>query len=97
MIIIREVFHAKPGMASKLAKLFKESMPAEVAARFMVMTDLSGPYNTVVMEAQYEDLASFEKEMAEFMKQQSTQKPDPSKPSHVDMYTSGGREIYRVW
>ena len=97
MIIIREVFHAKPGMASKLAKMFKETMPPEAAARFKVMTDLTGPYNTVVMEAEYEDLASFEKEMAEFMKQQSAQKPDPSKPSHVDMYISGGREIYRLW
>jgi hypothetical protein len=97
MIVVREVFHAKPGMASKLAKMFKEMIPDEMGQRYKIMTDMTGPFNQVVMEGEYEDLAAFEKDMQEYMSQQSNQKPDPSKPSHVDMYVSGKREIFRVW
>ena len=50
MLIIREVFTAKPGQASKLAKLFKKAMGGESNVR--IMTDLVGEYNTVVIEMQ---------------------------------------------
>ena len=51
MLIIREVFTAKPGQASKLAKLFKRMAEAEGMGG-TIMTDMVGPYNTVVMERQ---------------------------------------------
>jgi hypothetical protein len=59
MLIIREVFTAKPGQASKLAKLFKKSFASD--SNVQVMTDLAGEYNTVVMEMQVENLAEFER------------------------------------
>ena len=92
MITVREVFIAKPGMASKLATKFKSEFPKESK----VMTDLTGVYNKVVVEMQYEDLAAFDRDMQEFMKQPKPA-PDPSKPSHTEMYSQGKREIFRVW
>ena len=94
MIVVREVFIAKPGMASKLAAMFKAEMAEMRGAR--VMTDLTGAFNTVIMEAEYENMAAFEKEWQEYMNQPKSA-PDPAKPKHTDMYIEGKREIFRVW
>ncbi len=99
MLLIREVFTAKPGQASKLAKLFKK-MPSN-GMKSRVLTDYVGNYNTVVMEVEAESLAVFEKEI-EKMK---SGKPDPNmdpelakEMSHyTDMYLTGRREIFEVW
>lgn len=97
MIVVREVFIAKPGMASKLANMFKDQIAqGEMGNGFKVMTDMTGPFNKVVIETEYDDMGAFDREIQEFMKQPKA-KPDPSKPSHVDMYLRGKREIFRVW
>jgi hypothetical protein len=97
MIVVREVFIAKPGQASKLAKMFKDEIAQwETGKRAKVMTDMTGVFNKVVIEMEYDDLAAFDKEMQEYMKQ-TPAKPDPSKPTHIDMYAQGKREIFRVW
>jgi hypothetical protein len=92
MITVREVFIARPGMASKLAKMFK----SEMGETSKVMTDMTGSFNKVIIETNYENLAAFEKEMQEYM---SKEKPatDTAKPSYTEMYTHGKREILRVW
>lgn len=98
MIIVREVFTAKPGQASKLAKLFKKAFAADANAR--VMTDLVGEYNTVVMEMQVNNLAEFERQMEEY----KSGKPDPNMDPKVmeelskytEMYVTGRREIFQV-
>ena len=93
MIIIREVFIAKPGNASKLAKLLKEVMAEAGVKGVRVMTDMTGVFNKVVMESELENLAAFYNRMAEYQK-----KPDAFKKmaGYTDMYHSGKREIYRV-
>ena len=95
MIIVREVFIAKPGMASKLATMFKAEM-AERGKGWKVMTDMTGSFNKVVMETEYENMAAFEEEWQEFMKQPRPAS-DPSKPNYTEMYLHGKREIFRVW
>ena len=98
MIIIREVFTAKPGQASKLAKLFKKVFSGDTTAR--VMTDMVGNYNTVVIEVQANSLAEFEKEMEE----RKSGKPDPKMDPKVaeemskytEMYMTGRREIFQI-
>lgn len=96
MYIIREIFTAKPGQASKLAKLFKKmNMPGA-----KIMTDMVGPYNTVVMEMEVKSLAEWEKQMEEY----KSGKPDPNMDPKVaeemskytEMYLTGRREIYQV-
>ncbi len=98
MLIIREVFTAKPGQASKLAKLFKKAFVSDPTAR--VMTDMVGDYNTVVVEVQSPSLTAFEKQMEEY----KSGKPDPTMDpqtmeemsKYIEMYLTGRREIYQV-
>ncbi len=92
MIMVREVFIAKPGMASTMAKKFKE----EWGEGTRVMTDLSGVYNKVVIETEYESLGAWEAEMKKYMNQPKKENSN-SKPWHLDMYTQGKREIFRIW
>jgi hypothetical protein len=101
MYLLREIFVAKPGQASKLAKLFKK-MPGMPGAK--IMTDMVGPYNTVVMEMEIKSLSEWEKQMEEY----KSGKPDPNMDkldeetkeamSHYhEMYLTGRREIYQIW
>jgi hypothetical protein len=88
MIIIREVFTAKPGQASKLAKLFKKGFERDPNMR--VMTDLVGSYNTVVVETQANSLAEFEKQMEDYR----SGKPDPKMNPEVAEEMSKYTEMY---
>jgi hypothetical protein len=98
MLIIREVFTAKPGQASKLAKLFKKAFASEPNTR--VMTDMIGPYNTVVCEMQVASLTEFEKQMEEYKSGKPDPKMDPKVAEelskYTEMYTSGRREVYQI-
>jgi hypothetical protein len=98
MLIIREIFTAKPGQASKLAKLFKKAMPEGL--NMIVMTDLVGDFNTIVAEYRVKNLAEFEKQMEEY----KSGKPDPNidpdvakeMSKYTEMYLTGRREIYQI-
>ncbi len=64
MIQVRTVFQAHFGKAGELAKAMKASMATmagERGARWAILTDLSGPFDTVVMEVQVESLAEWER------------------------------------
>jgi hypothetical protein len=94
MYIVRDIFTAKPGMASKLAKLMKEVTAMPNSPRGRILTDLVGDYNTVVMESEFKDLASYEKMMQEYM----SQPPDlrQKMAGYTDLWQSGRREVLRV-
>lgn len=98
MLVIREVFTAKPGQASKLAKLFKKAFASDPTAR--VMTDMVGEYNTVVMEMQAKSLTDFEKQMEEYKSGKPDPKMDPKvaeeMSKYTEMYLTGRREIYQI-
>ena len=98
MLVIREVFTAKPGQASKLAKLFKRAFEAEPNTR--IMTDMVGNYNTVVVEMQVKSLAEFEKQMEEMKSGKPDPKMDPDVAQelskYTEMYLTGRREIYQI-
>jgi len=93
MYVVREVFTAKPGNASKLAKLFKEIFGTHPRMKARVMTDAVGEYNTVVMEIEVASLSAFEEMMsdpAESAKFQEKMK------GYTEMYLTGRREVYKV-
>ena len=98
MYIIREVFTARPGQASKLAKLFKKTFPKEMKGR--VMTDMVGDYNTVVMEVEVNSLAEWEKGMAEYKSGKMDSGMDSETAQEMSKYTEmfwgGRREIFQV-
>ncbi len=97
MLIIREIFTAKPGQAGRLAKLFKKGFTGD---NVRVMTDMVGDYNTVIVEMKVDSLAEFERQMEDY----KSGKPDPNMNQEVaeemskytEMYLHGKREIWRV-
>jgi len=93
MYVIRETFTAKPGMASKLARLFSEVMSERPQLNTRVLTDFVGPFNTVVMETEVENLEEHGRRMKEHMENSNIR--DRMK-GYTDLYVSGSREIYQV-
>ena len=70
MIVVRNVFQAKVGRAGELAQAMAENMrrseqarpgAADAPAAWRVLTDLSGPFDTVVLEVEGESLAGWER------------------------------------
>ena len=97
MYLVREVFTAVPGKASKLAQMFKK-MAGSMNAR--VMTDMVGPYNTVVMEMEVESMAQWEQQMKDHQSGKGMEEMDEETKEgmshYFEMYQSGRREIYKI-
>lgn len=93
MVVIREVFTAKPGMASKLAAMLKEIAPLVPGGKVRILTDFVGPFNTVVMETETGSLGDFEEMMRQYGARQDIR--DRMK-GYTELYETGRREIYKV-
>jgi hypothetical protein len=96
MLLIREVFNAKPGKAGELAKKFKQVIPfmeKEGLKNTRVMTDFVAKYWTVVIESETEELARFEKEVRGF-----TSKPEVREimKDYMSLVDGGYREVYKI-
>jgi heme-degrading monooxygenase HmoA len=97
MIVVHDIFVAKPGNASKLAKLFKEVMQ-EDGEKIQIMTDMSGQYNRVVMVSHYDSLSAYEKSWEKYKQDTEEMKKMKEKmKGYTEMYQTGSREIYQVW
>jgi heme-degrading monooxygenase HmoA len=97
MIIVHDIFICKPGNASKVAKLFKEVMSNEKETEY-ILTDMTGPYNKVVVVSKYDSLTAYEASW-EKMKQNTEEmkKMQEKMSGYHEMYLTGSREIYQVW
>jgi hypothetical protein len=93
MILIREKFIAKPGMAGKLAKIMLAVQKEAPAGTVKVMTDLTGAFHKVVIETELPSLADFEKRMQEYG---ANAKLREIMAGYSDLYLTGEREIYQV-
>ncbi len=94
MLIVRETFVAKPGCASRLAGLMKESVAAGWEGHCRVLTDMTGGFNRVFLETEVESLEELERRMQEYAANASLR--DKMK-GYTDLYLTGEREILRVW
>ena len=66
MILVRAVFQAKLGKAQELVASFKTAMQqSDTPNQSRILTDLSGPWDTVVVETVAESLADWERQRAE--------------------------------
>lgn len=96
MLVVREVFYAKPGMAGKLAKLMREVMnEAYSNGSIRIMTDYISEFNKVVMETDIQDLAAFEARMQQY-RSSASEELKAKMAGYTDMYSEGRREIYQV-
>lgn len=96
MLLIRDVFRAKPGRAKNLVNTFKQASPfmeAEGFSNVKIMTDVVANYWTVVLEAEVASLDHFEKHMRGF-----TSRPEVSEimKGYMDNVEGGHREIFKV-
>lgn len=97
MIIVHDIVICKPGNASKVAKMFKEAMAGNKEL-VNIMTDMTGPYNKVVMVSKFDSLTAYEQSWDK-MKQDTelAKKMEQIMKGYQDMYLTGSREIYQVW
>ena len=96
MIHVHDIFICKPGNASKVAKLFKEVMTGNELVH--IMTDLTGPFNKVVVVTKYESLTDYEQSWEKYKEDtEENRKMKDKMRGYHEMYLSGSREIYQVW
>jgi hypothetical protein len=94
MYVVRDIFIAKPGMASKLAKLMKEVAGMQAGPKARILTDAVSDYNTVVMEMEYKSLTEIEQRMKEYMEGRPDLKQKMT--GYTDLWLTGRREILRT-
>jgi succinate dehydrogenase/fumarate reductase flavoprotein subunit len=93
MYVVRNVFVAKPGCASKLAAQLKDAVTAFQMPNARVLTDVTGEFNRVMMEFTTESLAELEKRMQETMGSPVYRE---KMAGYTELWVSGSREILRV-
>jgi hypothetical protein len=97
MIIIQDTFVCKPGNASKLAKLCKETM-GTFAETKAIMTDMTGQFNRVIVVSEYADLKAYQESWEKMANMSPEQKEAMKKmDNYTEMYQTGSREIFKVW
>jgi hypothetical protein len=92
MIVVRNCFIAKPGMASKLAAQFKEAA-ATTDMKARVLTDLTGDFNRVILEYEAANVGEFEARMKQYMTDEAFR---AKMAGYTDLYITGSREILQV-
>ena len=97
MIVIRNVFRLKFGKAREAVALFKEGIAIQKRAgsnfSARLLTDLTGPFYTVVLEISAPSLSSFESEGPRLMGDKDWQANYQKTTALVE---SGYREIFTV-
>ena len=97
MYVVRDVFRCKPGHSKSIAERFKKSfslmqkMKGFVSAR--VLVDYVTSYWTVVLEAEVESLAEFERQMTEYSNSKEFRK---IMKGYMDEVDGGHREIFKI-
>ena len=101
MLLIREVFHCRPGKVRQLVEKFQAMnriMANAGQANMRLMTDYTGErYWTLVVEFEAPDLAEFEKMMqGGGMSEADTKEMERLMEGYHDLIDSGHREIYKL-
>lgn len=97
MILVHDIFIAKPGSASKLANMFKEAL-AGSADSIEVLTDMTGNFNKVVVASRYDSLAAYEKSFEQYEHPtDEVRKMMEKMKGYHELYQTGAREIFKVW
>ena len=94
MIVLREVLQVKWGQADAVVRAMREDllpMAQEAGIHGRIYTDLGGPLFTVVMEAEFENLAAWEQFQA-----QVTDDPRTQETRVEELLISGRREFFTV-
>jgi hypothetical protein len=97
MIVIRNVFRLKFGKAKEAVALLKEGVAIQKRAgatfQSRILTDITGPFYTLVLEITVPNLGSFETEAPRYMSDKDFQANYQKMTPLVD---SGYREVFSV-
>ena len=93
MIIVRNIFVAKPGNASKLAAQFKAAAKAANMPRHRVLTDLTGELNRVVLEYEVETIADFETQLKDYATNETMRS---AMKGYTELYITAYRELLQT-
>ena len=93
MIVIRNVFVAKSGQASKLIKQIKDAAGVSHLKRYRILTDLTGDFNRVILEIEAENMAEFEASMKDYETNEAFRE---KMKGYTDLYLTGSREILQI-
>ena len=99
MVLARVVFHAKFGKAADVVAQFKEAfgdMPEEQRGVLQprILTDISGRFDTVILETTHESLAAVE-QFRQMVFAQQDESPDQSMDI-TDLIETGQNEYYTI-
>ena len=96
MILVRDVFQLKFGKAKEAKILAKESITIQKKLGYdppRLLTDLTGPYYTFVMERTFQNLSEFENAIGEIL---SDKEFGQWYQKMIPLVDSGRREIYTI-
>lgn len=93
MIVVRNMFTAKPGQASKLAAQLKEMAEAGNLPNHRILTDVTGGFNRVVMEYEVESVSGIEDTMKRYSSDPAIRE---KAKGYTDLWITGSRELLRV-
>ena len=97
MIVIRNVFRLKFGKAKEAVALVKEAVAIQkrTGAGFTarILTDVTGPFYTVVLELSVPSVSAWESEAPKFMADKDFQ---ANYQKMVPLVESGHREIFTI-
>ena len=101
MLLIREVFHCKPGKVRPLVDKFKAMNNLQEKAglgRMRLMTDFSGArYWTLVAEYEVASMKAFEDMMAGVGQDPNSEKEfEEIMKGYHDLIETGRREVYKI-
>lgn len=95
MILLRITFHAKFGKAGEVVALMKQGRQAAAAQgqTFRIMTDLTGRFDTVVLEMEAESMAEHERRRAAMFSNPQFQQSQSRMAELIDW---GASEFYTI-
>ncbi|MGA2612791.1 MAG: hypothetical protein ABSG38_04995 [Spirochaetia bacterium] len=94
MILVRNVFQVKFGKMKEARGLWKEGIKfVNAANKPRLLTDLTGPFYTLVLETTHKDVASLDADMRSEMSQTGW---DAWYQKFIPLVDSGRREMYAV-
>ena len=98
MVVIRNVFQAKGGRARELAQMMADSLRQRAGtegapAGWRVLTDLTGPFDTMVLEIEAESLAAWEQAMPKLFASPEFQ---ATLQQSGELTVSGSRQLYTI-
>jgi hypothetical protein len=101
MLLIREVFHCRPGKVRPMVEKFvamSKLMEKAGQGKFRIMTDLCGErYWTIVAEMEVASLQAFEESMqGQGMDEKAQKEMEKLMEGYHDLIDSGHREIFKI-